>query len=135
VPFLKYSFKYSKKEGKLIYQLVNIKYMHPSPITTNFPTNTIHKYILFLSSVLLTFSLFFETKVVDNAFVQKGAFTFVIIGLIWWIIYKIIDDQVNIYINNKRHSEKEIKETCIFWYWSWKAIIVTGLIIGLKILF
>lgn len=109
--------------------------MQVSPITTYFSTNTIHEFTLFLASVILIFSLFFETQVVSNQFVQKASFTFVVIGLIWWVLYKIIEDGVNIYVNDERHSEHESKKVTLFWYWVWKIIIAIGFIIGFIIIF
>src|SRR3989338_9586402 len=95
-----------------------------SPITTHFSTNKIHKFVLFLASVIFIFSLFLETKLINNSIVQKGAFTFIIIGLIWWLAYEIGTNSLDIYASKDKHSERQIKEVILFWIVMWYIALI-----------
>lgn len=63
----------------------------PTNLFTNLSINKWYKYLLYLGGIILIFSLFFETKGIDQGLVRVLAFKTVIFGLIVWIIETIYD--------------------------------------------
>ena len=109
--------------------------MPESPIKTYFSTKEIHKFILFVATIILIFSLFFETKTIDNSLVQKGAFTFFIIGLLWWFVFEIMSICFESYLENTRDSEKDKQINAMVLFWLRYIILLIGFLIGLAIVF
>lgn len=70
-----------------------------------------------------------------NTIVQRASPVFIIIGLIWWFIYQIIEYGVDIYLENDRHFERQKKEVDITWFVIWHIILFVGFLIGLLIVF
>jgi len=105
------------------------------PINTYFSTKQIHKFVLFVATIIFIFSLFFETKVVNNALVQKGSFAFIIIGLVWWFIYNIMFTCLDFYVSNDRHSDSKKVDVSLNCFIAWRFILVIGFLIGLSIIF
>ena len=110
--------------------------MMDSPIKTYFSTKEVHKFILFIASVIFVSSLFVPVQSLETPFVQKGSFTFVIIGLIWWFLFDIIAYGVDRYVEDEYHHSDPDKENVAHgWSIAWNVILFLGFVIGIGIVF
>lgn len=108
------------------------------PISTNigFSINKIQRYVLYIASIILIFSLFFDTKIVSNAIVQKGSFAFVVIGLFWWVIEEIINTVLAYTESNEcKWKEESKKFASIFLTGLWFAFLIVGILLGVSLIF
>ena len=78
-----------------------------SPIKTYFPTNTIYKFITFISAIVLIFSLFIDVKVLSNDYVLKLSLGWLIAGIGLWFVHEVIEFGVERYFefNYDRYSD------------------------------
>lgn len=105
-------------------------------ITASFSINKIQRYVLYIASIILILSLFFDTRIISNVIVQKGSFAFVVIGLVWWVIEEIISTVMSYIESNEcRWKEETKKFALIFLTGLWFAILIVGILIGISLIF
>jgi hypothetical protein len=107
--------------------------MEPQNIFQGMKINNFYKYILYISGIILTLSLFFEVKGIDLNMVRHASLTFVIIGLIVWIISDIFDSISNYYSHlesQEEISESKAKEIAVAMLWLWYIITILVLLFG-----
>ena len=102
--------------------------------TSNAAINKIQRFVLFLASMILIFSLFFDTKIIDNSIVQKGAFAFVVIGLIWWVLEEIFGTIISYIDSTDCTWSKETKKIVYLVLTSlWFAVLIVGILVGVSL--
>jgi hypothetical protein len=108
--------------------------METPSLLGNLSINTIHKFILYMGSVIFILSLFLETKSIEVAHVRNSALAFIVIGLILWTLENIFD---SILAYNSRESsrisESDMEELARNLTVSWYIAVVILLFIGFSI--
>ena len=69
----------------------------------NFGINSIHKFILYVATVIFITSLFVPIQGFDTILVQKKALSIMGFGVVAWFLYTVITNMGEIEIESKRN--------------------------------